>query len=102
MSANRADEQTPLITDSSAIAKDPAPAIMSSETFWKIGAIYGATAVAFGAFGAHGLKKHIADPARIANWSTAAHYQVCSSHLPVIQPSLQSRPSTAAIDLKAA
>jgi uncharacterized membrane protein YgdD (TMEM256/DUF423 family) len=29
-----------------------------------------------GAFGAHGLKKKIADPARIANWNTAAHYQV--------------------------
>lgn len=29
-----------------------------------------------GAFGAHGLKKRIADPQRIANWSTAAHYQV--------------------------
>jgi uncharacterized membrane protein YgdD (TMEM256/DUF423 family) len=49
---------------------------MSSETFWKVGAIYGATAVILGAFGAHGLKRHIADPARIANWSTAAHYQV--------------------------
>lgn len=31
-----------------------------------------------GAFGAHGLKKRIADPARIANWGTAAQYQVLS------------------------
>lgn len=44
--------------------------------FWTIGSIYGATAVAFGAFGAHGLKKRIADPAKIASWNTAAHYQV--------------------------
>jgi hypothetical protein len=29
-----------------------------------------------GAFGAHGLKQRIADPARIANWGTAAQYQV--------------------------
>ncbi|KAF8858180.1 DUF423-domain-containing protein [Acephala macrosclerotiorum] len=47
--------------------------------FWTIGSIYGATAVAFGAFGAHGLKKKIADPARIANWNTAAHYQLVHS-----------------------
>jgi uncharacterized membrane protein YgdD (TMEM256/DUF423 family) len=44
--------------------------------FWTIGCIYGAASVTLGAFGAHGLKKRIADPARIANWSTAAHYQV--------------------------
>lgn len=44
--------------------------------FWTLGSIYGATAVAMGAFGAHGLKKKIADPARLANWNTAAHYQV--------------------------
>jgi hypothetical protein len=51
--------------------------------FWTIGCIYGASAVTLGAFGAHGLKKKIADPARIANWNTAAHYQVrlrSSSH----------------------
>lgn len=44
--------------------------------FWTVGCVYGASAVAMGAFGAHGLKKKIADPARIANWNTAAHYQV--------------------------
>ena len=38
--------------------------------------MYGASAVIFGAFGAHGLKSRIQDPARIANWGTAAHYQV--------------------------
>ncbi|KAI9663646.1 MAG: hypothetical protein M1821_007136 [Bathelium mastoideum] len=47
--------------------------------FWTIGCLYGATSVAFGAFGAHGLKKRIADPGRITNWSTAAHYQLLHS-----------------------
>ncbi|KAK3934517.1 hypothetical protein QBC46DRAFT_399529 [Diplogelasinospora grovesii] len=49
---------------------------MSSAIFWKIGALYGATAVGLGAFGAHGLKRHISDPQRVANWSTAAQYQL--------------------------
>jgi len=43
--------------------------------FWTIGSLYGASAVAFGAFGAHGLKGRV-DPSKIANWSTAAQYQV--------------------------
>src|SRR5271170_6810831 len=51
--------------------------------FWTIGCIYGATSVAFGAFGAHGLKKIITDPARINNWSIASQYQVgCLAYLP--------------------
>lgn len=32
-----------------------------------------------GAFGAHGLKKRIADPARLTNWGTAAQYQLVHS-----------------------
>jgi hypothetical protein len=44
--------------------------------FYQIGALMGASSVMLGAFGAHGLKKRIADPARITNWSTAAQYQV--------------------------
>jgi uncharacterized membrane protein YgdD (TMEM256/DUF423 family) len=47
--------------------------------FWKIGALYGAAAVGLGAFGAHGLKTRISDPAKIANWSTGAQYQVIPS-----------------------
>lgn len=47
-----------------------------ASAWWTTGCLYGATAVIFGAFGAHGLKSRISDPARIANWSTAAHYQV--------------------------
>ncbi|KAF2680015.1 DUF423-domain-containing protein [Lentithecium fluviatile CBS 122367] len=49
--------------------------------FWTIGCLYGASSVLLGAFGAHGLKKKIADPARIANWGTAAHYQLIHSTL---------------------
>ncbi len=45
-------------------------------SFWTVGTAYGATSVALGAFGAHGLKKKIADPSKIANWNTAAQYQV--------------------------
>jgi len=44
--------------------------------FWTIGCLYGASSVAIGAFGAHGLKNRIADPSKLANWSTAANYQV--------------------------
>lgn len=43
--------------------------------FWTVGCTYGVTSVAMGAFGAHRLKKSIADPERLANWSTAANYQ---------------------------
>ncbi|KAF2018562.1 DUF423-domain-containing protein [Aaosphaeria arxii CBS 175.79] len=47
--------------------------------FWTIGCLYGASSVMLGAFGAHGLKKRIADPQRIANWGTAAQYQLMHS-----------------------
>ncbi|KAF1956351.1 DUF423-domain-containing protein [Byssothecium circinans] len=47
--------------------------------FWTIGCLYGATSVALGAFGAHGLKKRIADPQRLASWSTASQYQLMHS-----------------------
>eukprot|EP00045_Choanoeca_perplexa_P000166 m.13195 g.13195 ORF g.13195 m.13195 type:complete len:125 (+) comp10114_c0_seq1:66-440(+) len=40
------------------------------------GALNAALAVAFGAFGAHGLKKRINDPNRLKAWETAAHYHL--------------------------
>jgi len=52
--------------------------------FWTIGTLFGASSVMLGAFGAHGLKKRIADPARIANWGTAAQYQVYMALLPLL------------------
>lgn len=72
-------ESSPLLPTDRTI--EPEPPTMSSATFWKIGALYGATAVGLGAFGAHGLKTRISDPAKIANWTTAAHYQVKPLHL---------------------
>lgn len=48
----------------------------TAATYWRVGSLYGAAAVCLGAFGAHGLKNRISDPAKIASWSTAAHYQV--------------------------
>ena len=81
MSLDRADEENPLLETAAAGYSDPKSRIMSSDTFWKVGASYGAAAVALGAFGAHGIKKHITDPARIANWNTAAYYQVCRTNV---------------------
>ena len=48
--------------------------------YWTTGCIYGATGVLLGAFGAHGLKNRVSDPAKLASWSTAAHYQVSSRY----------------------
>ncbi|GME25233.1 Membrane protein [Neofusicoccum parvum] len=63
------------------LARRDEPSILTTMPgiFWTIGSLYGAASVAFGAFGAHGLKKHIADPQRLANWNTAAHYQLIHS-----------------------
>ncbi|KAI1483521.1 hypothetical protein F4774DRAFT_96804 [Daldinia eschscholtzii] len=51
----------------------------SSSMYWTLACLYGASAVGLGAFGAHGLKKVVSDPAKIANWATAAHYQLVHS-----------------------
>lgn len=48
----------------------------TTSTYWRVGALYGAAGVCLGAFGAHGLKSRISDPAKIASWGTAAQYQV--------------------------
>ncbi|KAK4498735.1 hypothetical protein PRZ48_009245 [Zasmidium cellare] len=47
--------------------------------FWLIGTLSGASSVAFGAFGAHGLKSRGLAPEKIASWQTAAHYQLIHS-----------------------
>ncbi|KAF2857304.1 DUF423-domain-containing protein [Piedraia hortae CBS 480.64] len=47
--------------------------------WWTTGCVYGATSVVLGAFGAHGLKSRVSEPSRIANWGTAAHYQLIHS-----------------------
>lgn len=52
---------------------------MPSPLFFTLSTVYGASSVVLGAFGAHALKRQISDPSRIANWSTAAHYQLVHS-----------------------
>jgi hypothetical protein len=58
-----------------------------SINWWTVGSLYGAASVAFGAFGAHGLKSRGISDAKIASWSTAAHYQVNIQYLPIVSPS---------------
>merc|ERR1712137_460268 len=44
---------------------------------WRVlGGVFGGLGVCCGAFGAHGLKNRISDPALVSSWSTAAHYQM--------------------------
>lgn len=86
--AAAANESTPLLTQT----QTPTPeqrtsskmsgSSTSAATYWRVGAIYGAAAVCLGAFGAHGLKSRagITD-AKLASWSTAAHYQVGLSNI---------------------
>ncbi|RDW63502.1 hypothetical protein BP6252_11047 [Coleophoma cylindrospora] len=64
--------------------------------FWTIGCIYGATSVAFGAFGAHGLKNRISDPTKIASWSTAAQYQLIHSGVLLLTSSVAPKNTLAA------
>lgn len=47
--------------------------------FFTLSTIFGGTSVILGAFGAHGLKRSITDPARLANWQTASQYQLVHS-----------------------
>ena len=49
---------------------------MTSTSFWRLGALSGAAAVGLGAFGAHGLKKRESNPDKLAQWATAAQWQV--------------------------
>ncbi|KAI2603866.1 DUF423-domain-containing protein [Hypoxylon fragiforme] len=82
-SNNNRTETTPLLT----ITTNPRPNLpprsntLTTKMFWTLACLYGASAVGLGAFGAHGLKKAIgtSDPARLANFATAAHYQMVHS-----------------------
>ncbi|SMQ51090.1 unnamed protein product [Zymoseptoria tritici ST99CH_3D7] len=47
--------------------------------FWLVGALSAASSVGIGAFGAHGLKNRGLEPAKIASFQTAAHYQLVHS-----------------------
>ncbi|KAI1198377.1 hypothetical protein F5X97DRAFT_150171 [Nemania serpens] len=72
------DESSPLIP-TSASTIPTAPSRAKKNMYWTLGCIYGATAVGFGAFGTHGLKKIVTDPAKVASFGTAAHYQLIHS-----------------------
>lgn len=89
--ATAANESTPLLTltqtqtqtqSSEQRTTKMSNSSTSATTYWRVGAIYGAAAVCLGAFGAHGLKSRagITD-AKLASWSTAAHYQVGLSNI---------------------
>jgi hypothetical protein len=74
--AESVNEESPLIITSTIHESQPEDTLPAQVRIMAIistlAAVYGGTAVALGAFGAHGLKKRIADPARLQNWNTAA------------------------------
>lgn len=49
---------------------------MNGRHWIRVGAAIGFLAVAFGAFGAHGLKERLAETGQAANFQTAATYQM--------------------------
>ncbi|KAJ2708847.1 hypothetical protein H4R19_004547 [Coemansia spiralis] len=49
---------------------------MSAALTMRCAAVLGATGVALGAFGAHGLQKVVSEPEKIAAWNTASRYQL--------------------------
>ncbi|KAI1827151.1 hypothetical protein F4861DRAFT_434062 [Xylaria intraflava] len=69
-------ESTPLVPTT---AKTPVRAANMESIYWTLGCLYGAAAVGFGAFGTHGLRNVVTDPAKIASFGTAAHYQLIHS-----------------------
>ncbi|KAI0435054.1 hypothetical protein F5Y09DRAFT_337147 [Xylaria sp. FL1042] len=70
------EESSPLLPT---LASNSVALAKKKNMYWTLGCIYGATAVGLGAFGAHGLKKVVTDPAKIASFTTAAHYQLIHS-----------------------
>ncbi|KAI3398908.1 hypothetical protein diail_8231 [Diaporthe ilicicola] len=75
---NNPDETTTLLVhQTESLRRDMSSSTTS--TYWRVGALYGAAGVCLGAFGAHGLKQRISDPAKIASWGTAAQYQIIHS-----------------------
>uniref|UniRef100_K3W8H3 DUF423 domain-containing protein n=1 Tax=Globisporangium ultimum (strain ATCC 200006 / CBS 805.95 / DAOM BR144) TaxID=431595 RepID=K3W8H3_GLOUD len=66
----------------------------SSSLWWKLGAISGASAVMFGAFGAHALQAHVKDEKMLKNWGTAAQYHLLHSVVLLAAP-FAKRPAVA-------
>ena len=70
---------------------------MTPNRFGALAAVLGGLGVAAGAFGAHGLKDALS-PARLANWHTAADYQLVHALALVATALLLAwRPSRAAL-----
>ncbi|KAI0178839.1 DUF423-domain-containing protein [Hypoxylon sp. FL1284] len=46
---------------------------------WKLACVNGAVAVCMGAFAAHGVRRRVRNPASVASFATAAHYQLLHS-----------------------
>ena len=65
--------------------------------WWTVGAVSGAAAVAFGAFGAHALSG--IEPKLLKTWETAAHYHLVHSVAIIVAG--QAKHSTAAALLTA-
>ncbi|KAI9219893.1 hypothetical protein BC828DRAFT_384904 [Blastocladiella britannica] len=64
------------------------------DSLWTTGCLLAASAVGLGAFGAHGLKKMVLDPAKIRSWETAAHYQLVHSVGILLSLTLRARNSS--------
>ena len=63
---------------------------MNSQTAFRISAVFGFLAVAFGAFGAHGwLHDLVEKNGRTATWETAAHYHLVHSVVLLLIAALQ-------------
>jgi uncharacterized membrane protein YgdD (TMEM256/DUF423 family) len=58
-----------------------------------------ASAVALGAFGAHGLKNRINDPRLLEVWNTAAHYHLIHSAVLAVAPFIDRTPNQYAAKL---
>lgn len=64
-------------------------------TWWTIGGVLGALGVALGAFGAHGLRDVVADPAHLQWWETGARYHLVHA-LALLAVACHPRPPRAA------
>lgn len=94
-SPNALDEDSPLLQPRrTPAASSPPTPTGSSHQFDKmailatLAAVYGGTGVMLGAFGAHGLKSRISDPARLQSWGSAAQYQLIHSVATLVVASL--------------
>ena len=64
---------------------------LSPAATWRIGSLYGFTAVAFGAFGSHGLQRRFPDlpPRSLKNWEIATSYLLVHSVVLLVLASTQ-------------